>query len=232
MPDFAFSLIDNIANDALDPACVIAPLQRRTDHVARGLDRLIGQYRGKPRLDGLLTSYLLEVQALEDAIWTLRTLRTLDVATGESLRIIGRIIGRARGSLTEAEHRTALRAQIKVNRSNGKADELIEILRIMLTGSVAANTIDIRYRSLPPGYFEIQSRGDIGTMSADVAFELLDQARAGGFDFAFIFSVEPAAETFEFGDTANGATVYDSALGFGDTDNASLGGKFSDMRAT
>lgn len=56
------------------------PIAHNTDYLGEGLSLLLQQYKGKPRMEALLKSYLLEVQAAEDALWAIYADRLLQNA--------------------------------------------------------------------------------------------------------------------------------------------------------
>lgn len=107
---------------------------KSSDHVKRGLARLLQQYKGKPRFEGLLRSYLNRIQELEDAIWEVILYRLLEDAEGAQLDAIGKIVGRGRGPLNYAdpEYLLAIRGQIRINRSCGTPPDMIDVATLTL----------------------------------------------------------------------------------------------------
>lgn len=110
------------------------------DHVTVGLSRLVSKLRGKPAMDALLSSWLVEVQAVEDALWQVLTETTLDASVGAQLDQLGAIVGCGRDALGDEPYRMLLRTQILANRSNGTGDELLAILAV-LSGGDGATTL-------------------------------------------------------------------------------------------
>ncbi len=68
----------------------------RQDVVQSGLDYLIDFWKDKPIIRGILTSQLKEIQILEDAAYQLLTERSVTVAIGAQLDVIGSIVGEQR----------------------------------------------------------------------------------------------------------------------------------------
>lgn len=203
-------------------------LEHEPDHVAKGVSRFIEQYKNKPRMEAWVTSYLLEIQAVEDAIYDVYTLRWLDNATGAQLSMLGQIVGQHNPGLSDADYKVLIRARIAVNRSNGKPDELIEILRLM-AASTGANPILIELTENYPAAHVIQLISDIGTVDPDLIFDMLTQADAAGVELNFVFSYDPPGEQFQFS-AGTTATDDDVSTGFGNTIDAGDGGKLASVR--
>jgi hypothetical protein len=100
-------------------------------HVEIGLGRLIERFKGKPNVEAFLRSYLEEIQELEDALWFVIFGRMPDYAEGDALDKLGKIVGRARDGLPDDLFRLYIKAQIRVNRSNGTPVDLIEIVQLI-----------------------------------------------------------------------------------------------------
>ncbi len=103
-----------------------------TDHAEQGAALLLAQYKDRPRLKALIFSYLRRVQELEDAAFDLLVGRLLDSATANLLTVIGRIVGQTNvGGWSDATYRLYIKARIRVNQSNGFADDIIDVLRLV-----------------------------------------------------------------------------------------------------
>lgn len=106
-----------------------------TDHVDQGLALLISQYRNKPRLRWWLTAYLNQVQELEQAIFDVIFGRWLDKAVGQQLDVLGKIVKEPRLARLDdsaagpiAGYRNAIRARIRINRSEGGLQDILDVL--------------------------------------------------------------------------------------------------------
>lgn len=203
------------------------------DHVAQGLLRIIEQYKAKPRIAALITSYLESIQDLENAFWQLIVDRQIDLytddqlvvrgAVGSQLAILGKIVGQANPGLSDADFRTLIRARVLVNRSSGKAFQLIEILKL-----IAGASATIFYTENYPATVTIRLTSDIGALDPDLAFGLLHQAKAGGVRIGFVFTAS-GTNAFRFGSSTTG-NVSSTTRGFGNTEVPGNGGKFSSAR--
>lgn len=106
-----------------------------TDHVERGLSRLLEQFRGKPRIEAWIRSYLEEVQELSDAAWSVLVSRLIDTATGEQLTVLGRLVGQTTRLADDERFRVLVRARIAVNLSRGRWNEILRVANLLLGGT-------------------------------------------------------------------------------------------------
>lgn len=179
------------------------------DHAELGLARLAKQYRGeRPRLQGELEAYLNALQSLEDVTIEWYVKRWPLTAEGVQLDVLGKIVGQERGTRTDDEYRLWILARILVNRSNGRIEELINILTTL-------GVADIRVKEYWPAGLYIEVTGtpygqDIG--------ELLTQAKAGGVQLHWVYTDQADANALQTSNTL-GTSTSDASRGF-----ASLGG--------
>lgn len=194
----------------------------QVDVVALGLARMIWQFRGdQPRLQGALEALLDEVQNLEDVSFEVLTERWPLTAIGTQLDTIGKIVGQERGELSDDQYRLFILARILVNRSNGRIEELIDILEIV-------GVTDMKISEFWPAEMRI-SIADYPY--GDLLGGLLAEAKAGGVTFRWVWSEETRANTFAFGSSLGSDTV-DANKGFGDLTEATqtTGGQWSGGR--
>ena len=105
------------------------------DHTARGLSRLAQQFKGKPRIEGVLRVLLSEVDALEAAIQQVNSIWNIDDSEGAQLDAIGRIVGQERGSLDDPALRRWLAARVQANRSRGRAQDIQRVFAALAPDS-------------------------------------------------------------------------------------------------
>jgi hypothetical protein len=103
-------------------------LTKQEQHVIEAIRKLPGQFRGQLNIAYQLEAWINRSQEFEAAIWTLLDL-TLDNATGVNQDIYGSIVGCARGSSGDAEYLLRIKAQILLNKSSGRPDELIRLVK-------------------------------------------------------------------------------------------------------
>lgn len=106
---------------------------RSTTQVQDGLARLIDQYRGRPKIEGILTAYLRRVQEIENALWAAYDARLLTATTpvGVHLDTLGALVGEARQGRGDDDYRAAIRIRIRANRSTGTANDVIEVASLL-----------------------------------------------------------------------------------------------------
>ncbi len=193
---------------AAAPAAEAAPaddglpkeIEHNTSHIAEGLDRLIEQYKKKPRIQDFLTAVLAQVQEIEDMLWDVLVKRFIDNAVDEQLLMIGRIVGQPNPGYDLSDHspgggsdkyRTLIMVKIKVNRSSGRAPQLIEILKL-----IAGETSEIFYSEDYPKAANLSLETASGTVDPDLTISLLDKAKPIGTRLTFTFSTFDEDESF------------------------------------
>lgn len=203
---------------------VVAGVARVTDHVEQGLERLLVQYKNKPRLRAWLSAYLKQVQDLEDAIFEMRVKRFIDSAEGVQLDIIGRVVGEGRNSRDDALFRLFLRARIRINRSLGTNKDIFDVMGII-------SSSPFTFLEYPPATLAIEL-SEIPDFDPVLLLGLVREAKAGGVGISFVVPTTDPDHEFlwmSVGDTS------DPAHGFGDSEAPDDDGLLSDavtMRGT
>lgn len=153
-----------------------APAGQITDHAGLGLKRLCLYFQKKPRMAAYLRAVMSEVQRLEDLIWACYILDSdpdLTSVGGVHLDTLGVIVGEPRIDRTDAQYRPGIRARIKINKSDGKIEQLYEIMALISPGTTYA--IRQYYPASMVAHF-----GSIGGARASDVSRMLNQARAAG----------------------------------------------------
>lgn len=110
-------------------------LSHITEHKEQMLARLLYQYKDKPNITKVITVLAARYQGLEDALWQLATLRSIELGEGEQLNVIGRIIGQTReDSANDAEYRLRLKARMRANQSSGTPEDILAVFAALLGG--------------------------------------------------------------------------------------------------
>lgn len=107
-------------------------LTQETQHVEKGLARLLTKWRDKPRYVAFITIILKRIQHIDDVIWDLFTHSWLDNAEGEQLNKLGAIVGELRKGRSDDVYRVYVKARIATNRSNGKIADTLKVARLIL----------------------------------------------------------------------------------------------------
>lgn len=167
-------------------------LVRRTDYVAAALGRLPRQFRGKPRLEAILSAFAEASQELERGMFTLYAPRFLENAAGDMLDVYGALVGQARGGLDDASFRIRIQARMILNRSSGTAEDILAIARLLVG---PGNTLTLR--EPPPAAMTLQVAGG-ATPFPDDLYAILYSAKAGGVSFRLITQAGADADRFVF----------------------------------
>ncbi len=101
------------------------------DHVEKGLGRLLWQWRDSKKIQGLVESFMHEVQDVEDVLFDLLDNRSLTNAVGVQLDIIGELVGEPRQLRNDEDYRKALRYRALIARSSGTPTEVLNILQLL-----------------------------------------------------------------------------------------------------
>jgi len=108
-----------------------------TDHVRTAILNLNGPFIGKPRIASVVWAFVSEIQELEDAIQSVITLRQIDNAGLEQLKVLGKIVGERYASQAVETYRAYVKARILVNRSGGTINDLLRVIQLLSTATVA-----------------------------------------------------------------------------------------------
>ena len=113
-----------------------------TDHAAQGIALLTAAFREQPTVVALAKAFLNRVQELENAIFDFLfkiQLANHPLAGGpwQILDQLGALIGApTRNGLTDAQYAAVLKIVAKVDRSNGRAEDIIQLVSLVLAGAV------------------------------------------------------------------------------------------------
>lgn len=113
-----------------------------TDHIEQALADLLSKYSPEraPRLRRLVTVEATQSQEVEDAFQELLTERYLDNAEGVQLDLYGKLVGNvaaSRGALTDDDYRRFIRVAIQINRSDGGAEQAIQIVAEIVDSAIS-----------------------------------------------------------------------------------------------
>lgn len=159
-------------------------------------DELRGGSRPRPNLERLCRILAERWQTLEDAIALLLVLLRLDTATGVWLERYGVLLDLPRRpGWTEAQWRYYMRAKIAALSSNGTAERLLEVGRLLAPAGTPPEATTIRPQ-YPKGY-RIQIP-DVPVDLQPLAVELLTMATMAGIRGVVVFYSYAAGDAFAF----------------------------------
>lgn len=188
------------------------------DHVDQAQAKLLEQFQDKPLLLALLASYIRRIQRLENAVWEVIEIRGIDASEGVGLDAIGVIVGRPRLGLEDIEYRISLKAQIRINRSSGTPEDMIDVTTLSLPDG-----FDFTYQEFYPATIWIDII-DVITVNPLVIFDNLTRAKPGGVRLIFSYSTDEDAFTFS-DDNPTASTTQ----GFADDISGNTGGFLIDV---
>lgn len=181
--------------------------------VAQGLARLTSAFITKPNIRKVLAVYLQPFQDLEDAIFAVYTGRVLANApvyalpqTNVVFDVIGRIVGEARGAVSDADMKALIYLRIAVNRSHGLVTDWSRFAQIL---NPFCDTPPIYYDDLAGLYLGCWN---IQLPALTVAF-CLARAVPNGVAGKLAYSTWPDGNDFEWSTRgAVGAGFFSSLL--------------------
>jgi hypothetical protein len=111
------------------------------DQTKQGLERLVTEWEDKPNVQGLVKSYLQNIEKVEKIYEQLLNERGVFTAIGAQLDVIGTIVGQKRGGNADPEYRQDILNRIAINAADGTPEKIIEILKT-ITGSAKAQVFE------------------------------------------------------------------------------------------
>lgn len=199
-------------------------VQKIDNHVAQALARLLQQYKGRPRIAGMYTAFVDQIQDLEDAIYALDAGRQLwngtsSPAIGEQLDQIGTIVGISRNGLSDAEYLLFIFGKISENFSDTTIATILTVVGYLFQAE------EVLLQEIYPAGVAIQVLGTTIPSSLFKIAESLVQASLGaGIQLVFM-ATSPTVNAFRF----NGPGVNGATNGFGSLTDPTVGGVFVEL---
>jgi len=213
-----------------------------TNHVAEATALLTDHYRTKVVIPKLLQCYMNRLQELEGVFWDIINKMLLaNSPVGDQLNKLGNIVGAVREpGMSDADYLQAVKIQIRVNRSQGLSEDVIQVATLALNGASIPLYVDVSASGpitiswVDPASF-IFVRPPKYTINQGAAFSLdcsnlqapnniarlLGDTRSVGTYGELHYTTWADGNDFEFG------SVYSSAAGqgtFGSVYTTSVGG--------
>jgi hypothetical protein len=166
-------------------------MNQRDDHVTAGLALLITQYKDKPNLAAVISSYLTQAQEIEDMLFDiLAIIESPWTQVGEQLDLIGRVVGQAREGRSDADYVPWLQARLLVNRSSGVSSDFFSVAALVAPAATRAYS-----EWFPAAFlFELHPLTDAALIA-----QILGEMRPAGVNGQLLYYAD-AAETFTFAD--------------------------------
>lgn len=100
-------------------------------HETTAISLLTDHYRTKFVIPGLVRAFARQVQVAEDAIWgVIESFYLANDPVGNQLDALGSIVGVARQGANDKDYLALVRLQIRVNRSQGLAEDIIQVMTL------------------------------------------------------------------------------------------------------
>lgn len=180
-------------------------LEQVTTHETDGLALLTDMFREKPITEGLLASYMKEVQELENVLFQIKFYFLIDNAVGDQLDKLGDLVGIARGGVDDDDYyRELIRWQILVNRSRGTSGDMLRIVHAFLGNT--GEDFDWEYSEWDWANFRVEVY-QLPAVKAKALKRAMKKARAAGTSGdLFTMSEDEEDRRFIFGSIYGAAT--------------------------
>jgi len=163
-----------------------------TTHVKDGLKRLMTQYKGKKNIEGILRTYLNQIQDLEDAIYPMLTMLDIDEAEGAILDICGGIVGEQRYDFDDDIYRQLIKLRIFILTNYTTIQTAIEVYKVL------AQTDSVNYVPLYPAAFALQANSANFLLSPAEVYARMLQVTPAGVGLYLTASPVPEEDVFAF----------------------------------
>lgn len=165
---------------------------------------------GKPFVAALTSAFAREIQTLEDTLWEMLELRTIDGADLARLKVIGKIVGQPRLGFDTEHYRTLIKARALANVSRGRGSDIFGVLDLLLG----------------PGDYAIYTPGNatlylvalqpVDAVGLSMVEQILPDTRSAGVGLELLSSTEADAGFLGFypagGSASAGSFLWDSAV--------------------
>jgi hypothetical protein len=163
---------------------------KETNHTQEALKMLTEAFKNAANTKALLSALCNRCDELETAIWDVISSRQLANATGAQLDGLGSIVNERRQGRTDVDYVAAIRLRIRVNRTKGRATDIIEVAMLALPG------VAVTYRESYPAKFTVTTLDVTGVKSVVSA---LTKTRAAGVYGCLHYSTWVPSRNFVFG---------------------------------
>ncbi len=204
-------------------------ITHNTSHADQMVDLLLQQFKSKPNWEALLRAWAISIQAVEDMLYDLFMLRSVDTAFGAQLDILGGIVGETRNSRTDEPYRIGIKTRVIRNVSSGTPDSILDAFTLLTNDSDVTFTYAESYPAEVDMVFS--APGGVTTSNALAYADVLHDLLPAGVGYNLVWP--PASAAFMFRFALNDSTVEaSSSVGFGTTASGSIGGHLAGVVGT
>lgn len=184
-------------------------------HLHEAIVSLVPPLWGKPVVAAILRSYIRRVQELEDDCIAVLSAYDVNTCDATRLAVLGRIVGQSDLGWDLETYRAIVRARIATNRSHGREDDIINVLRL-ITGS----TEPVEITTYSPATMTVTPAEHVDAEHMLAVVFLLRRARAAGVQLHFLNPPPDAPSTpgltFASAVTGGGGELASAVTGGGD----------------
>jgi hypothetical protein len=177
-----------------DPSGQFGALQYIDTHDEIAARKLAPPFWGKPFIAALLSAFMREIQRLEDTVWDILDIRTLENADLPRLKVLGKIVGQPRLNFSTESYRLLIEARALANVSRGRASDLLAVLEL-LVGPASYSLFEIGDATL-----WLTVLDPVDAEGLDMLTQILPDTRAAGVGLQLLFSSAEFADVFVWGD--------------------------------
>jgi len=190
-----------------------------TTHVQDALNRLLEQYKNRPRIAGFYTSFVQQIQDIEDTTFALDSGRQIwdgstTPAIGAQLDLIGQIVGISRNGLPDSEYILFIFGKIAENFSDDTVEAVLSVIQYLFQAQET-----LIEEIFPAGLYINVLNPAIPSNLFPLAKSLVQSAMGAGINL--VISTLPTINAFRF--AGPGVTASN---GFGDVFVPGSGGEF------
>lgn len=164
--------------------------------------KLAPPFWGKPFVAALISSFMREIQTLEDTIWEFLELRTLPLADLPRLKVLGKIVGQPRLSFDEETYRTVIEARGLANVSRGRASDILAVLDVLLGSG------QYQLTEMGNAVLYVTALQPVDAQGLATVVEILPDVRSAGVGMQFLYS--PDADIARWGTATWGSDEWAS----------------------
>ena len=188
-------------------------LERIERHFGEAIVKLVPSFWGKPVIAAILRSYINRVQEFEDDCFAVMNAFDIRTCDATRLAILGKVVGQPNLGWDTETYRAVVRAKIATNRSHGRENDLVNVLRLIL-GSPAGLTVDVRHSA--PATVRVQPSEHVDATHMPAVAYLLPKARAAGVKMHFFNPPAGTGLTWASAVSGGGGEFASSVSGGGD----------------
>lgn len=175
----------------------------------------------KNKNQAFLASWVAEIQEFEDAIFDVRDALTFQGTYGDAENKLGAIVDEKRLGRSDPDYLAAIQVRILVNRSKGRATDLIKIANAVFEAGAQPVPGEFFYSESYPMKWEIFA---VNAHGFPQIAQLFGRAKAPGSYGVLAYTTWPADEDFRFSSSYGGAGT---PLGFSSIYGGTTGGNLA-----